>query len=279
MTQHQPSRGDEPMSQPALEPDRVRSLQRDIDAQGYAVLQGVVSRQPLSEFACAIAEVYEKSLKFQGGGMVTGHLNCFPGRRARFAWDELNASGVVGAVHDIRAGQPNQVRVTMNFNLPGSVAQHYHIDGAYLDDFLVCNLAVVDTTLVNGAIDVLPGTNCDFMPFWKYALSRQYKKTTRIEMQAGDVLLRKSNLWHRGMPNNSQVARPLLSFTFGEKGAPEGDPFEVNNGEPEFYANWYSTSRAGRARERTYKAFPLSYAAYRFASSLRNSKRGYASWD
>jgi hypothetical protein len=278
MTQHLPARDGELINN-AVGPDIVRRLQRDIDEQGYAVLRGIVSREPLAEFASAVTETYERSPKFKGGGTLTGHLNCFPGRRARFAWDELTTSGVVDAVHTIRAGRPNQMRVTMNFNLPGSVAQHYHIDGAYLDDFLVCNLAVVDTTLFNGAIDVLPGTSREFLPFWKYALTGQYKKTTRVEMQAGDVLLRKSNLWHRGMPNNSNVARPLLSFTFGEKGAPEGDPFQVNNGDFEFYANWYSTSRAGRLRERTYKAFPLSYAAYRFASSVRNSKRGYASWD
>ena len=266
------------MNKTTLGPDVVRALQRDVEEQGYAMIRGVVPREPLTEFARTITDEYERSPKFKGGGMVTGHLNCFPGRSARFAWDEVNASGVVDAVHTIRAGRPNQMRVTMNFNLPGSVAQHYHIDGAYLDDFLVCNLAVVDTTLVNGAIDVLPGTSREFMPFSRYALSRQYKKTTRLEMQAGDVLLRKSNLWHRGMPNNSNVARPLLSFTFGEKGAPDGDPFEVNNGDFEFYANWYSTSRAGRARERMYKVFPLSYAAYRFASSVRHNKRGYASW-
>jgi ectoine hydroxylase-related dioxygenase (phytanoyl-CoA dioxygenase family) len=257
----------------------VRAIQHDVDAQGFAVLRNVVSRPPLTDFAQTVAEEFEKAPKFKGGGMVTGHLNCFPGRSACFAWDELNTSGVVDVVHAIRAGRPNQMRVTMNFNLPGSVAQHYHMDGAYLDDFLICNVAVVDTTLGNGAIDLLPGTNREFMPFWKYALSRQHKKTTRIEMQAGDVLLRMSNLWHRGMPNNSKVARPLLSFTFGEKGAPEGDPFEVNNGDFEFYTNWYTTSRAGRLRERTFKVFPLSYSAYRFAGSLRNSQRGYASWD
>jgi ectoine hydroxylase-related dioxygenase (phytanoyl-CoA dioxygenase family) len=257
----------------------VHALQQDIDTQGYAVLRNVVSRQPLTEFAGIVAETFESAPKFKGGGMITGHLNCFPGRRARFAWDELNASGVVDAVHTIRAGRPNRLRVTMNFNMPGSVAQHYHMDGAYLDDFLICNVAVVDTTLTNGAIDLLPGTNRTFMPFWKYALSRQYKKTTRIEMQAGDVLLRRSNLWHRGMPNHSKVARPLLSFTFGEKSAPEGDPFEVNNGDFAFYTNWYNTSRAGRLREHTFKVFPLSYSAYRFAGSLRNGKRGYASWD
>jgi hypothetical protein len=267
------------MNKTTLGSDVVAALRKDIDEQGYAVLRGAVPRELLTEYVHTITDEYERSPKFKGGGMVTGHLNCFPGRSARFAWDELVKSGVVDAVHTMRAGRPNQMRVTMNFNLPGSVAQHYHTDGAYLDDFLICNMALVDTTLANGAIDLLPGTSREFMPFWKYALSLQYKKTTRVEMQAGDVLLRKSNLWHRGMPNNSKLARPLLSFTFGEKGAPDGDPFEVNNGDFEFYANWYSTSRAGRARERTYKVFPLSYSAYRFVRSLRNSKRGYESWD
>jgi len=278
MTQRLPTEREKPMRS-TFEPDVVHALQKQVDEQGYAVLRGVVPRHSLAQYASTVSEEYEKAPKFKGGGTVTGHLNCFPGRSARFAWDELEASGLVDAVYAMRAGRPNQMRVTMNFNLAGSVAQHYHIDGAYLDDFLICNLAVVDTTLINGAIDLLPGTNREFMPFWKYALTRQYKKSTRLEMQAGDVLLRKSNLWHRGMPNKSKVARPLLSFTFGEKGAPEGDPFEVNNGDFEFYANWYRTSRAGRARERTFKMFPLSYSAYRFATSLRDSKRGYASWD
>ena len=279
MSSGMPTRGELPINEPMVGPYDAHALQQELDGQGYAVLRNVVPRQPLTEFACTVAEEFAKAPKFKGGGTVTGHLNCFPGRSARFAWNELIESGVVDTVHAIRAGRPNQMRVTMNFNMPGSVAQHYHMDGAYLDDFLICNLAVVDTTLENGAIDLLAGTNREFMPFWKYALTRQYKKTVRIQMQAGDVLLRKSNLWHRGMPNHSKVARPLLSFTFGEKSAPEGDPFEVNNGDFEFYPNWYNTSRAGRVRERTFKVFPLSYSAYRFAGSLRNSKRGYASWD
>jgi hypothetical protein len=53
----------------------------------------------------------------------------------------------------------------------------------------------------------------------------------------------------------------------------------VNNGNFQFYANWYTTSRAGRAREHTFKVFPLSYSAYRFIDSVRHRKRGYATWD
>lgn len=256
----------------------VEALRSELDAQGYTVLRGMVSKGPLAEFARDICKMYEQAPKFKGGGMVTGHLNCFPGRAARGTFDELEAAGLVDIAHALRPGLRNDVRVTLNFNLPRSVAQHRHIDGAYLDDFLICNVAVVDTTLVNGAMEVLTGSNRQFLPFWKYALSLRRTQAVRLEMAAGDVLLRKSNLWHRGMPNASMAPRPLLSYTFGEKSAPESDPFEVNGGEPVFYPNWYATSRAGRARERVYKTVPISYAAYRFVDSLRPGQRGYESW-
>jgi ectoine hydroxylase-related dioxygenase (phytanoyl-CoA dioxygenase family) len=265
------------MTQQTVSADQVTTMQRELDEVGYTILRGVVSPDKLAEFHEYISAEFQRSPRFKGGGMLTGHLNCYPGHAARFAWEELEAADIVAAVHQIRAGRDNRMRSTMNFNMPGSVAQHYHIDGAYLDDFLVCNVAVVDTTLANGAMDILPGTNRTFLPFWKYALRREYHKTTRLEMKAGDVLLRKSHTWHRGMPNRSAEARPLLSYTFGEKGASDGDPFELNDGQPEFYANWYSTSRAGQIREQVYKKVPMAYAAYRFVTSIGN-RRGYASW-
>jgi hypothetical protein len=201
-------------------------------------------------------------------------LNCFPGRTARFAYDELEQRGIVDAILQMRTGRPNDIRATMNYNMPGSVAQHYHIDGLYTDDFIICNVAVVDTTVANGAIDVLPGTHREFLPYWKFAMQRMQRLTTRIEMSQGDVLIRKSNLWHRGMPNRSTEPRPMLSVTFGERSAPQSNPFD---GDIKFYANWYSTSRLGVLRERVFVAAPISYSAYRFAKSLRGNK-GYSSY-
>jgi glycosyltransferase involved in cell wall biosynthesis len=254
-----------------LETLGTEGLKRELDEHGYVVLRGVVAKEPLALLAKELYEAYDASEKFVGGGTITGHLNCFPGRSARVIYDELVARGVVDAVHAIRPDQANDIRSTMNFNLPGSIEQHYHIDGLYTDDFLICNVAVIDTDLVNGAIDLLPGTNREFIPYWKYAMHRTFRLTTRIEMKAGDVLLRKSNLWHRGMPNKSDTPRPMMSVTFGEKSAPQADPFE---GDIVFYPNWYTTTRAGILRERTFAKAPVTYAAYRFAKSLRGNK-GY----
>jgi hypothetical protein len=169
----------------------------------------------------------------------------------------------------------DRLRVNCNLNLPRSVAQHYHMDGYFSDDFYLCSIAVIDTDLVNGALDVLPGTHRRFYKFWQYALQRKYRLTTRLPMKQGDVVIRKNTLWHRGMPNLSQVPRAMLTFTFGEKSAPPGDPFLMNDGKIYFEPNWYKTDWLGRIRERMFVKAPITYSAYRFVRSLVGQK-GFA---
>ena len=255
----------------------LQGLQEELDEQGFAVIRGAISPAPLEALHRELGEAFAATERFQGGGMISGHLNCFPGPGARFIYDEIVDNGIVDAILAMRPGRLNRMRATMNFNLPGSVAQHYHMDGLYVEDFLVCNVAVIDTDLVNGAIDVLPGTNREFMPFYTYALRRCHKLTTRLPMRQGDVLLRKSTLWHRGMPNRSAAPRPMASLTFGEASAPEGDPRAQYDAPIRFYENWYSTSKLGVLREKAYVAAPITYSAYRFAKSLRGGK-GYAAY-
>ena len=259
----------------------VETLRRGLEHDGYVVIRDVVSKETLTQLNDDLQGEYRRMSTsgemFEGGGVLSGHLNCFPGKDSKAAYDELEAKGVFDLVRQLRPEQVDRRRVTLNFNLPGSVAQHYHMDGLYLGEFLICNIAVVDTDLVNGAIDVLPGTNREFYKFWRYAVQRKYKLTTRIPMNQGDIVLRLSTLWHRGMPNRSDVPRPMMAVTFGEFDEPTADPFAVNGGEIEFYPNWYNTSRLGQLRERTFVAAPISYSAYRFVRSLYGNK-GYESF-
>ena len=252
-----------------------------LDEDGYVVLPGLVSPERLAELATSLAAEYERAKAagelFSGGGSLTGHLNCFPGEQSRFVWDDLANAGVVKLVAEMRPDLVDSPRATMNFNLPGSVAQHYHTDGLYTEDFLICNVAVVDTDLVNGALDVLPGTHTRFYKFWRYALQRKYRLSTRLSVKAGDVIVRRSTTWHRGMPNKSAVPRPMMAITFGELVGQPPDPFLLNDGKPFFFPNWYSTSKLGQLRERLYVAAPITYSAYRFARSLYGNK-GYSSW-
>jgi len=245
--------------------------------QGYLVLRDIVSREKLAELKAQIFSSFEDAKRsgqlFSGGGNISGHLNCFPGQASRFALEALEERGVVELIKQLY-NKPMRLRVSSNLNLPKSVAQHYHQDGVFAEDFMIANVAVVDTDLVNGAIDVLPGTHKRFYEFWRYAIQRRYKLTTRLPLSAGDVLVRTSRLWHRGMPNNSATPRPMLAFTFGEKVAPKGDAFAVNEGKVSFDPNWFRPDFLGRLRERTFVTAPITYSAYRFARSLVGQK-GY----
>jgi hypothetical protein len=262
-------------------PTDIDRCREHLDEDGYVVMRGIVSPDRLGQLNAALADEFQcarsKGQLFNGGGMLTGHLNCFPGDQSRFVYDQLEAAGVVDLVKALRPDLVERLRATMNFNLPGSVAQHYHSDGLYTEEFLICNVAVVDTTVVNGALDVLPGTHNRFYKFWRYALERKYRLSTRVLMQRGDAVLRKSTLWHRGTPNRTDVPRPMMAITFGEIAAPEADPFDLNGGQAFFFPNWYSTSPLGQLRERVYVRAPITYSAYRFARSLYGNK-GYSSW-
>jgi len=260
-----------------LPTDLSREVCRGLDDDGYCVIRDVVSKRGLTDFNRRIVEAYQRSEKFNGGGSISGHLNCFPGGISRFIYEEIEARGIYDAVHAVCPGLPPTIRPTLNFNLPGSAAQHYHMDGVYTEEYVICNVAVVDTDLVNGAIDLLPTTHRHIYPFWRYALQRKYRLTTRIPMAQGDILLRRSTLWHRGMPNRSQEPRAMFSLTVGERSVDDGDPFLANGGDIEFYPNWYNPGRLGMVRERVEVRVPITRSTVRFARSLVGN-RGYSSY-
>jgi ectoine hydroxylase-related dioxygenase (phytanoyl-CoA dioxygenase family) len=259
----------------------VQEFQTALDQDGFIVIRDVVDKARLDEFNRELLEEFERANAagelFEGGGFLSGHLNCYPGQSSRFVYDALVDRGIIELVRAVRPDIADSVRATLNFNLPGSVAQHYHMDGLYLGEFLICNVAVVDTDIANGAIDVLPGTNREFYKFWRYALERKYRSTTRVPLNQGDAIVRKSTLWHRGMPNRTSVPRPMMAITFGEMDDLDADPFMANDGRIVFYPNWFNTSRLGQLRERTFVTAPITYSAYRFARSLYGNK-GYASF-
>jgi hypothetical protein len=268
--------------------DREKLRQRFVE-DGYLVFKNVVSPDKLSHLGAKLNDEFDRAKQagslFSGGGIISGHLNSFPGEDSRFVYEALREHGILDLIKACFPNSPSVLDVRCNLNLPNSVAQHYHIDGRFSESFMVANVAVVDTDLVNGAIDILPATHKQFYPYWRFVSERLHRLTTRIPMSRGDVLLRTSSLWHRGMPNRAPVPRPMLGLTFGDpaiaRSLVEGgvdiearDPFRVNDGKIAFYENWYRSNWLGRLRERTFVAAPVTYSAYRVVTSLFGNK-GY----
>src|SRR5580698_3127453 len=178
----------------------IETFEQAFSDNGYFVVRNVVSPERLTELHKALATEFDKASKsgalFSGGGLVSGHLNCFPGAGARFAYDTLQERGIIDLLKQIHPKVLRMPNVGCNFNLPGSHTQHYHIDRPFTRDFMIANVAVVDTVIENGAIDVIPGSHKRFYKYTQFVLERCQRSALRLPLKQGDVLIRSSNVWH-----------------------------------------------------------------------------------
>jgi len=249
-----------------LAADKLQSFADD----GYLLVRGAVDAQRLSDlYSQILAEFARVKLLgqlFEGGGNVSGHLNCFPGEASRFVYDSLRANGVLDAVQTLSREPLRMPNVGCNLNLPGSSEQNDHVDGYAAKAFLVVNIAAVDTDLTNGAMEVLPGTHRKTYKYWQLLLDRPERQ--RVCMRRGDVLIRTSALWHRGMPNASSQARPMLALSYEDGGSTLDDPYRAHGGQITFLPNRYATNTAGRWRERAFVAAPRLGTAFRVVRSI-----------
>ncbi|HKO51414.1 MAG TPA: phytanoyl-CoA dioxygenase family protein [Polyangiaceae bacterium] len=247
--------------------DRLRTTFAD---EGYLKFDGVISRTLLARLSQRIADEFDRQRGegqlFSGGGTVSGHLNCFPGAESRIVYELLEQSGITEIVRELSTAVLRAPNIGCNLNLPGSAPQNEHVDGYASQPFLVVNVAAVDTNLDNGAMEVLRGTHRSERKYWQILLDRPAR--VRVGMRQGDVIIRCSTLWHRGMPNRTDKPRPMLAFTWEDGGSTRLDPYQVHEGRITFLPNRYRTDLKSRIREHAFVALPAVGTAYRALRSL-----------
>ena len=98
--------------------------------------------------------------------------------------------------------------------LPDSAGQKWHSDGDHLHADLVLPahalnvfVPLVDVSLANGATEFVPRTHLDW---------RADQRPVVVEATAGDALVFDWRLKHRGLPNKTSAARPLLYLTYAQ---------------------------------------------------------------
>lgn len=246
------------------------ALRQQFELDGYVLLKGVVPRQRLAELTTAIRSAYREAVAggsmFAGGGNVSGHLNCFPGVGSRFVWDTLREQGVYDFVQSLSSAPLRLPNIGCNLNLPGSAQQNEHVDGYASSPFPIVNVAAVDTDLTNGATELLVGTHWQTSKYWQIALQRPLRR--RPSLEQGDVLIRTSTLWHRGMPNHSSEPRPMLAFTWEDGGSTKPDPYLAHGGRITFLPNRFRTDWKGRMVEQAFVKAPRLGTAYHIARSF-----------
>jgi ectoine hydroxylase-related dioxygenase (phytanoyl-CoA dioxygenase family) len=249
---------------------QMQDLRSSFERNGYVTLPNVVSKSRLAALTDELRGEYDRARAkgdlFSGGGTISGHLNCFPGAQSRFVYDELERYGVFDLVRELLPSATRMPNIGCNLNLPNSSAQNPHADGYAATPFIIVNVAPIDTDLGNGAMEVTPGTHLRDYKYWQYAFSG--KSTIRTCMSAGDVIVRSSMLWHRGMPNKSRAIRPMLAFTWENGGSDLADPYTAHGGKITLLPNRYAPSLSGRLRERAFAASPALGKGYLFVRSV-----------
>jgi hypothetical protein len=252
--------------------DELEKAGQEFADNGFLILRQVIAAEPLAQLHQALSREFERVSAsgelFSGGGLVSGHLNCFPGAGARFVYDCLQQAGVVDLVRQLRPNVLRMPNVGCNFNLPGSRTQHWHTDRPFSREFLIINVTLVDTNAQNGATDIIPGTHRQLHRYTKFVFGRVARNARRVETRRGDVVVRSSNTWHRGMTNHTATARPMLAFTWEDGGSTLPDPFSLHGGQIRFLPNWFKLTPLGRLREQVFVKVPAVYAALRLARSL-----------
>jgi len=274
-SQTEPSDGGMPAARQLTESEIAAARQEYAD-NGYFTLRDVVSQELLIELHRALFSEFDRVSAsgelFSGGGTLSGHLNCFPGAGARLVYEALQLSGVIELVKQLQPKVLRMPNVGCNFNLPGSHTQHWHLDRPFKQEFMIVNVTLVDTSAENGATDVIPGTHKEFYKYTRFVLQRVGRHGRRVETRRGDVVVRSSNVWHRGMTNHTATPRPMLAFTWEEGGSSAADPFAIYDGRIRFLPNWFKLTPLGRLRERLFVKVPAAYTALRLCRSLVDSE-------
>src|SRR5450432_2531566 len=90
----------------------IQEFKQAFSDNGYFVVRNVVSPERLIELHKALSHEFDLASKsgalFSGGGLVSGHLNCFPGAGARFAYDTLQQRGIIDFIKQLH---PNVLRM------------------------------------------------------------------------------------------------------------------------------------------------------------------------
>src|SRR5882672_2979984 len=249
---------------------QMQDLSSRFARDGYLTLPNLVSKSRLGalseELRSEFARAKANGELLSGGGTISGHLNCFPGAQSRFVYDELEQYGVFDLVRKLSPSATRMPNIGCNLNLPNSSAQNPHADGYAASAFLIVNVAPVDTNLENGAMEAAPGTHLREYKYWQYVLSG--KPALRVCMSAGDVIVRSSMLWHRGMANMSNAIRPMLAFTWENGGSDLADPYTAHGGKITLLANRYAQNLSGRLRERAFTSLPALGKGYLFIRSV-----------
>ena len=206
----------------------VAEIMGGLYGDGIIGRKGVFQRAWIQELHDEVVELYADALQRPGGAVGRGpkrhYVEIHPEDIRGFV--DLATNPWIVAVSEAVLG-PDYKIVEIGFDVPnpGAMAQPWHrdfpapeetISGRRLNS-LAFNLTCIDVTEDMGPFEIAPGTQWDLPIGFEHEMFPARELYPRYEQRAqqkmpkmGDVSARSALTIHRGTPNRSDKARPVL---------------------------------------------------------------------
>ena len=230
----------------SLAPDKLKRIRSSFETIGYAVVSGFISAetcdlllQSILEDVALIRTRSEPTRHEKRTGL--GHLQLGLRRYAPYVKSELVANPLIESVVAELLGAGAWLGFyNGNVNTPDSGYQPLHYDRPYAwrseaeataagqpwpppTITLSCSVALSEITEDSGATEIYPGTHRETaVADWPRGerveyhpeLVAQWGPPARMAIPTGGICFRDPRMWHRGVPNQAEVARPMIALTY-----------------------------------------------------------------
>lgn len=251
----------------ALTPEHLAEAVQALDEEGFVVLNDVVD---LGHIAALRDKMFEDLTAFLARpdapfNFNTGNVQQEAPPTAPFLFRDVLVNDLVIAVTKAVLGPGvKNAFDSGNTAVPGATQrQPVHPDVAQLWPGLkhatpafglVVNVPVVDMTPENGSTEIWPGTHKDTtlcvqqgdikVPAVAIEARRDVVPPIQPHVKAGSVLIRDIRLWHAGMPNRTNIPRPMLAMIHWISWWRDFEPLVFPKGTEDFFRHPHLTTVA-----------------------------------
>ena len=202
---------------------------------GLVVLEDLLDPNWIAEVRSAYNAALEARIAVHGleavqqTPMEKNHLSFYPALVPPFSDLRLIANPIAVQIAEVLLGENFQCTYYhSNTSYPGSGTQNIHRDSGHLFGTafpfalpaacLALNVPLCDFTEANGSTEVWPGTHLmvdrDSADGGRLAERAAEMPSLRTNIPAGSLVLRDMRMWHRGMPNTTDMARTMLALIY-----------------------------------------------------------------
>ncbi len=218
------------MADGALSDERLAKALAAIEEDGYIVLDDIVNHDHLDILREKMTEDTNTLVGRQqwgGAGRVANHLQQGAPPMAPYIFPDIVANPITNHVTTALLGDgAYNSFYNGNTNCPGGGLQPLHMDTGHLWPDLnpshptatvVVNFALRDVSADDGAIELWPGTHLigdvgRRIDDEAEETRRAHTPPVRGETRKGAALIRDMRLWHRGVPNPSDMPRHMIAL-------------------------------------------------------------------